>query len=50
MAKNRTKKQSEEKLYLINFEKLENDGYSPEFLLQEKLKSLGKQVVQAQRL
>ena len=48
MAKKRTKKQNEEKLYLINFEKLENDGYSSEFLLQEKLKSVGVKIKESE--
>ena len=50
MAKKRTKKQNEEKLYLINFEKLENDGYSPEFLLQEKLKSVGVKIKESEKI
>ena len=50
MAKKRTKKQSEEKLYLINFEKLENDGYSAEFLLQEKLKSVGVKIKESEKI
>ena len=50
MAKKRTKKQNEEKLYLINFEKLENDGYSAEFLLQEKLKSVGVKIKESEKI
>jgi len=44
MAKKRTKKQNEEKSYLIDFEKLEDEGFSTEFLLIEKLKSVGIKV------
>ena len=50
MAKKRTKKQSEEKSYLINFEKLESEGFSSEFLLLEKLKSVGVKVKESENL
>ena len=49
MVKKKTKKQNEEKLYLINFEKLENDGYSTEYLLQEKLKSVGVKIKESEK-
>ena len=44
MAKKRAKKLNEEKSYLIDFERLENDGFSTEFLLIEKLRSVGVKV------
>ena len=44
MAKKRVKKNNEEKSYLIDFDSLENNGFSPEFLLLEKLKSVGIKV------
>ena len=44
MVKKGTKKQNEEKSYLIDFEKLENEGFSTEFLILEKLKSVGVKV------
>lgn len=50
MAKKKTKKQSEEKSYLINFEKLESEGYSAEFLLIEKLKSVGVKVKESENI
>ena len=50
MAKKRTKKHSEEKSYLINFEKLESEGYSAEFLLLEKLKSVGVKVKESENI
>ena len=50
MVKRKTKKQNEEKSYLINFEKLENDGYSSEFLLKEKLKSAGVKIKESEKL
>ena len=50
MAKKRTKKQNEEKSYLIDFEKLEDEGFSTEFLLIEKLKSVGIKVKGSENL
>tara|TARA_B100000902_G_C27134753_1_gene825466 strand:- start:170 stop:568 length:399 start_codon:yes stop_codon:yes gene_type:complete len=50
MAKRKTKKQNEEKSYLINFEKLESEGFSSEFLLLEKLKSVGVKVKESENL
>lgn len=50
MAKKKTKKQNEEKSYLINFEKLESEGFSSEFLLLEKLKSVGVKVKESENL
>ncbi len=44
MAKKRVKKNNEEKSYLIDFDSFENNGFSPEFLLLEKLKSVGIKV------
>ena len=50
MAKKRTKKQNEEKSYSIDFEKFENEGFSTEFLLIEKLKSVGVKVKGSENL
>jgi len=44
MAKKKRKKNNEEKSYLIDFDSFENNGFSPEFLLLEKLKSVGIKV------
>ena len=50
MAKKRTKKQNEEKSYSIDFEKFENEGFSTEFLLIEKLKSVDVKVKGSENL
>ena len=44
MVKKRIKNQKKETSYIIDIEKLENEGFSTEFLILEKLKSVGGKV------
>tara|TARA_B100002051_G_C16263870_1_gene405598 strand:+ start:94 stop:492 length:399 start_codon:yes stop_codon:yes gene_type:complete len=44
MVKKRIKNQKKETSYIIDIEKLENEGFSTEFLILEKLKSVGVKV------
>ena len=44
------REQKQKRKYLIDFEKLEDEGFSTEFLLIEKLKSVGIKVKGSENL